>query len=516
MSEDLFKPGKHLPNSPEMTGADLFGDESLEMNTAVAVVQPETPQDVLSETDISLEYTTHHKFSARNFYKRAKQAAVLATVGVGVAGTATHYAPNPKVSSSGTDALIGVNNFLQDNGEAGLIAVASLGAIIAVSRFAGGRNGRVKEMLDMTKPVTNGKERHWSRTILPPLLITAAAVSTGLGAEAGRGANVPVESIIQAMGANRADTYAIVESKDVLPFNHSSVAAADVSKIVQWADLNNHKATSFYMDLGSAKNPNNTANPSSAGIVALPGELLPQITESNVTVPEGDMRVITTSQFAKKGDEITVEGKPATVVATTDTFPGLDRTSIVTPAEDLSASVLSDGESPFGVMVSGIDSQAEIDAFLKEQGIDAAAIAIPKWEKSYKTFWERSVTPISMEYTLMIAGIGSVAAGFMRTSDMLRRRKGLAIQNIIGASKAVEGRAEYLRTAIDTAKATAYAAAPTIGFMAITNSAQYGVSLEANPAGLGAGALLMGGAWLASTVTGNRMIRKMDSADEVR
>lgn len=476
------------------------------------VLQDERGSSPVSSHELSdnVESAPQRWFSARNFYKHAKQTAFLATVGAGGYATATGFAPNPEVSSSGTDALIGVNDFLRDNGETALIAVAGLSAAIMVARF---KSRRVKEMLDITQPVSQGREKHWSRKILPPLLVTATAVGTGLGAEAGQGASEPVRGIVSAIGGNPETSYVVVGNKDVLPFNRSSVAQEDITKISDWAVGNDLNSTSFYMELGSAKNEDKVSNPSSAGIIALPESLLPGMTE--IDAPEDTMRVITTKQFAEQGDEITVEGKPAIVVETTDTYPGLDRTSIITPVEDFQANVLH-GEPPFGMVIANLESPEALEAYIQANNIDAAVIPVQEWEENYNEFWDRSVTPLSMEFMLLIGGLGAVGASFMRTSDIIRRRRGLAIQNVMGVDKDTEARAEYLRTVIDTAKATAYAATPTIGVLALTNSAQYGVSLEASAAGLGAGTILVGGSLLASTLAAGRSIRKMDSANEVR
>lgn len=500
MSEDILNQPKHLLENPDQYGSNEVvydfkpGEEAV---SAASVVEVEhQPQPI------------NKRFTVRNFYKRAKQAAVLSIVGGGIAATATEYAPNPEVSSAGTDALIAANDFLRDNGEYGLMAIAGVTAVIGASML---KSVRAREMMASTRPVGAKNERQLLRKVLPPLIVTATAMGTGLGAEAGRGANEPVNAIVAAIGADKKDTYAVVAHDEVLPFNRSAISDSSVAAISSWSTSQGYDAVPFYMDLGSAKNPDNVSSPSSAGIIALPEAFLPK-----TSVESSNFPVITTKQFADIGDTVNVEGAEAQVALTTDTYPGLDRTSIFTSIEALQENVLADNEPTYGLMLSGASSEQEIEDFLRARGIDAAAIPVEEWQERYKEFWDRSVTPLSMEFLLLISAVGSVGAGYIRTNDILRRRRGLANMHILGVDKDFEARAEYMRTAIDTAKATALAAAPIVGFLAITNSAQYGVSLEASPSALGAGAILVGGSLLLSTVAAGRMIKKMDTANEVR
>ena len=441
-------------------------------------------------------------------YRRAKQAAVLAVTGAGAYAVANEFTPHPEVSSAGTDAMIGASEFMQDNGPAALIAVAGFAGITLAARL---KSAKVREMLDITKPSGN---KGIARKVLPPLIVTAAAAGTGLGAEAGRGANEPVNELMQIMNADIDSTYAIVAHEDVLPFNHSAIGKQEVAKVSDIALGLDADYMPFYMDLGAGSNPDNTANPSSAGIIAVPEDRLPSALFADASTGD-QLQVATTSQVAAVGDMITVEGEGALVVNTLDTYPGLDRTAVLTTSEQYQEHVLHN-EPPFGIMLSGIESQAQLEDLLRQYDVDVAAIPAHEWQERYSEFWDRSVTPLGMQFLLMISALGGVGAGFIAGNEVMQRRRSAAIQNVMGVDKATLVRANYLRSGVEAAKATALATTSYVGLVAVINSSQYGVALEANAEGLGAGAMLVTASTLASTGVANGILKKMDSANEVR
>ncbi|MCX6397625.1 MAG: hypothetical protein NTV23_14150 [Propionibacteriales bacterium] len=335
------------------------------------------------------------------------------------------------------------------------------------------------------------------------------AVGTGLGAEAGRGAREPIEQALSSLiGAEGVPTV-VLSQPEAKPFNRSVVSKSQVDAVQEWALSGGYTAIAYRLALGDAANLSSGAHPSSASIVALPTDRVPDLRPSGSELP-----VMTTAQFASVGDRLSVEGHDAIVVKTVDWFPGLDRTAVV--MSEAGYDELSAEPEPYsGVLVGGA-TPIVVQDHLSSAGIGLSAVSVRSWLNSYDRFWDRSVTPVIMQYMLAVALVGGVAASFIRTADVLRRRRQIAIHNVMGVQKAMLVRAEFLRAFLETAKATLYAALPAIGLIAVANSSQFGMNMGASLGGLGAGALLVGASMAMGTLGAMRAIRRLDAANEIR
>lgn len=432
--------------------------------------------------------------------RRSSSGAALGVVGVvaGIAGLGAvlaGYTPQPEVSAAGSNALLGLNARLLDVGTAAVIGVAALGLLWGVGQLT---SARLREIHRMT--AAPGDRKGVARLLLAPLLIATVAMGTSLGDEAGRGAREPVEQLVDELGAEPHDVRVLLQHEGSLPFNHAAMPAAllvDAPPGVVPVDLR----------LGSASVPGRAVNPSSAAIVAVPDALW-----SAMGLSFAGGSVVTTRQFADVGTRLLVGGDEATVVRTVDWFPGLDRTAILLRAAD---PAFDEGIDAFSAALL-VDDEAERWARSVAVATNGEVTSLDAWLDDYDTFWGRSVSPLSMEYLLALLLVGAVASAFIRGSDILRRRRQLAVQHVLGVTRRVLIAAELHRAAFDTVVATLVATPLYLGLIAVTNSSQFGVSIALSPSALGAGALLVGASMMLSVASAARMITRMDTAHEVR
>ncbi len=432
--------------------------------------------------------------------RRRLAAPVLNVVGIlaGIVGLGAVLAgatPQPQVSASGSNALLDLNAGLLDAGTAVVVGVAVLGLLWALGQAM---SDRLRELHRLTS--APGERRGVARLLLAPLLIATVAMGTSLGDEAGRGARQPVEQLVAELGVTPREVQVLLQHEGSLPFNHAAMPTsmlADAPSGVVPLDLR----------LSSASVPGRAVNPSSAAIVAVPDSLWSAM---GLSFAHGS--IVTTEQFADVASTVLVAGDEASVVATVDWFPGLDRTAILLRAADptfdegidaFSAALLVDEEAEEWARSTASDGQGEVTS-------------LGAWLEDYDAFWGRSVSPISMEYLLALLLVGSVASAFIRGSDILRRRRQLAVQHILGVTRRALVAAELHRALFDTVLATLLATPVYALLIAVTNSSQFGVSISLSPSALGAGSLLVGASMLLSVGAAARMITRMDTANEVR
>lgn len=404
--------------------------------------------------------------------------------------------PLPGVSAAGSNALLSFNRWLLGAGTSVLFV---LGGLTLIGGAAYIFNTRARELVRLTE--SPPEARGWARYLLPPLLIATVAMGVSLGDEAGRGAREPIEQVVLQTGADPDKVDVLLPHGDALPFNYAAIPP----ELLLGAPPS---AIPIRLRLGAARNPRLSVNPSSAAVITVPDQLWQQ--SEGATTDE--FSVITTAQLAEIGETIIVEGYPLQVGRTHDWFPGLDRTAVVMP-EHAYAQIGTPAD-PFSVVLL-LDAEARRWAENIGSGT-FTVLSLSDWLDRYDRFWQRSVSPLSMEYLLCLLIVGGVASGFIRASDILRRRRQLAVQHILGVTRRTLIAAEYMRAVLDTVVATVIAAPMAILLIAITNSSQYGVSVAVTPNALGAGALLLGCSMTLSVSAAAGMLLRMDAVNEVR
>lgn len=438
-----------------------------------------------------------HRRAARRAVTRHRLLGILglAAGAAGMAAVVVTVKPLPDVSAAGSNALLQLNRWLVSAGDTFLAVLAGTTLVGLVAYFA---SPKMREIVRLT--AAPPEARGVARYLLPPLLIATVAMGVSLGDEAGRGAGEPIKQLLTQAGADPQHVSVLLPNKDTLPFNYAAIPRELLAEAPA-------TAVPIRLHLGSASNPELSVNPSSAAIITVPDAMWKTI-GGRVT----DTSVATTAQFAHVGDTVRVEDHPLVVERTVDWYPGLDRTAAVLP--ERAYAEVAHATDPYSAVLL-LDSNAS--RWAESASHDPFAVmSLTTWLDRYDSFWRRSVSPLSMEYLLCLLIVGAVASGFIRSSDILRRRRQLAVQHILGVSKRTLIAAEYVRAVLDTAVATLLAAPLAIALIAITNSSQYGVAVVVKPAVIGAGALLLGCSMILSVSSAAGMLWRMDAVNEVR
>ncbi len=430
----------------------------------------------------------------------------------------------PKVSSSGTEALIAGNNLLR-----GIGPYALLGGLVAFGGLAVARKRSDITAATYTYLAAT-KESGITYRVLPATIISSVAISSGLGDTAGKGANEPVrilaESSLVSTTGPQADPLMITQHKRVIPFNHSEIKKKDIATLTKSFNpmlvSKNSTSTSvmpFVAELGSVYDPSRKNNPSSAPIIALPNETIKKsmgVDLSNTNAGCSDTSVIVGSQLgSKKGDKIQVEGKSAKVAGTIEIAPGLDRVAVIGSLEQLHGCIFDEGTYS-GAMVIGVDSKEQLQAQMDDLGMDYSARELDEVTKAYSEFWDRSVKPVEMQLILLVLGTGIAGVTYMRSSSIMRRRKEIATMILNGVDTREICRDESIRSLHTGVKAAGYAVIPAIALTAMTNSSQFGLDQPADISSLGAGFAAFMGVSIISNVNAKRTIKNMDAAQELR
>lgn len=418
----------------------------------------------------------------------------------------------PKVSSAGTEALITTNNVLRDVGPYALLAgLLIYGGLWAAKR----RNDKLDEIFEYIKP---GKERGIAHKILPAAIIGSVAVASGIGDEAGSGANEPVEVLEQVLTADQNDAYVITQHERVIPFSHSGVTEEKANRIRIMAGGGNSGLVPYIFELGDIYFEGNTSNPSSAPIVALPSERIKDAFGVDMGKIDNcsDMSVIVSSQLgAKRGDTVVVEGMESAVARTIDVHPGLDRVAVVGSLEQMHRCVFED--EPFsGAVVLGIDDPEILQEQMIDAGITYSVREFEELKETYADFWDRSVKPPEMQLVLLVLGVGMAGVTYIRNTEVLRHKKDIAALIANGVQRSTLRHAENLRSLKSSVWGTAYAVVPAIMLTGMTNSSQYGLNQATDIRSLGTGFLAFTAVSALGSRGPNKLINQLDVAEEIR
>lgn len=455
--------------------------------------------------------------------KRIAIRAAQITAGVAVAGAvlsgSNHdkntetfenigFTPQPAVSSSGTEALIGLNDTLREYGP----YVLGLGVLAGGAYEIGRRrpDSRLSAMHDITH-----QTKRWPRIAFTGAVMGIVASASGLGDTASHGANEPVKAMAEMLGADAATT-PIITGYDNTPYNTSVINFDDTQKVITEAG---GTAIPFMQNLGEVKSPDAASNPSSSPVFAVPNEVLQK--SLGVSMPElancDDMSVIVGEQLGvSAGDAVTINDHPATVAGTVDMKPGLDRVAVIGSVEQIGQCIYP--EQPMtGAVALGLDGkQAELQQKMEELGLTYSARSFEEFQEEYKEFWDRSVKPPEMNLILDSLLLGGIAIGAMQTTEVLRRRKNMAMLMSQGVEKKYIKRANKLAAQRDALLAVPVAAGTGVILTAATNSTQFGLEQAMNLSSLGAGYAAAAGVTGLSSFFASRVIKKTNVAQELR
>lgn len=457
----------------------------------------------------------------RHVLKRAAQVtAGLALTGAVLSGSSHEdnveafnnigFTPNPPVSSSGTEALISLNDALRDYGPYALGLGAAAGAAYAIGRRR--PDSRLGAMHDITH-----QTKRWPQVAFTGAVMGIVASASGLGDTASQGANEPVKAMAEMLGADQYAT-PIITGYDNTPYNTSVINFDSVQKIISEAGGN---AEPYIQNLGEVKklDPDAASNPSSSPIFAVRNEVLQK--SLGVSMPElancDDMSVIVGEQLGvSAGDAVTINDRPATVAGTVDMKPGLDRVAVIGSLEQISQCVYP--EQPMtGAVALGLDGkQEEIQKRMEELGLTYSARSFDEFQEEYAEFWDRSVKPPEMNLILDSLLLGGIALGSMQTGELLRRRKNIAMLMSQGVDKKHISRAYALAAQKDTLLAAPVTAGTATVFTTINNSSQFGLAEAMNLSSIGAAYGALAGVTGAASYVANRVIKKTDIAKELR
>lgn len=456
------------------------------------------PETEISVNDPVLNERPAHSWLPERLGRRIAAGAFMLASAAGVGAAIEGYDPHPAVSSAGSEALIEANNLIREIGPWALGAGA-----LAIGGGAALR--RKNSKLDAEMRITNRyKVARMANLGLSVVLVGTTAAGSALGEAAASGANKPVELLAEATGANNlTSTLFLTQEKHALPFDHSQVRASDVSAIAPSIIAEGGTVVPYSIFLGDLRRPGASSNPSSSSVVLLPQRAIQR--EFGVSLPDraGDNcdnnEIIVNKQLGAKPDEtVLLENKPVKVAKTIDAYPGLDRAVAIGSLEEMQGCITSK-DLYSGAAIAGL-SEAQTEQLLKNHGFDYSVRTYGEYRDDYANFWSRSVKPPEMQLVMYVWLASIAGLGFMKLSDVLMRRQSIAALHSEGVRKSTLARAEILRAGTESVKAAYYGAVPTLGFIALNASSQYGISESFDLKALGAGfvtalsANLIGGA----------------------
>ena len=362
-----------------------------------------------------------------HFVPVALAAILLATVAVAGcsheqnvnAFDAGGFTPNPPVSASGTAALIKANDALRHYGP----YILGLGLIVGAG-FAIARRGpttRLAAMYDITH-----QTKRWPRVVFTGVVMGIVASASGLGDTAGKGASEPVLAMAAMVGADSVES-PIITSYANTPYNYSGIDFLAVQELINEAG---GIAVPFLQNLGEVKNPSAKSNPSSAPIFAVPNYVLEK--SLGVSLPAADcedLSVIVGQQLGvPAGGTVKINDQAATVAQTTSMKPGLDRVAVIGSLEQIGECVYP-GQPMTGAIALGLDGKGpELQQKIEDDlGLLYPARSFDAFQKEYQQFWDGSVKPPEMNLILDLLLAGGIALSSMQTSEILRRRKNIAM-----------------------------------------------------------------------------------------
>jgi hypothetical protein len=447
-------------------------------------------------------------------------AAGLALAGGIIAGTnheknteffdSFGFIPTPSVSPAGAEALIATNDALRDFGPYGLGIGAAAGIVYVNERRR--RDGQLAAMHDLTH-----KSSRMPRVMLTGVMMGIVASASGMGDTASNGANAPIEAMADMLGADAAAT-PLITSYANAPYNPSAIDYPRVRDIITEAG---GTAVPFMQILGEVKDPTSEGNPSSAPIFAVPNEVLKKSLGVNLPEVENcdDISLIVGEQLGvEAGGAVTINDKPATVVDTVKIKPGLDRVAAIGSLEQMTKCVFPEDQMT-GAIALGLDGrQEEIQQKIRDSlQVDYVARSFEEFQEEYDEFWDHSVKPPEMMLILSSAALGGIALGALQINEIRQRRKTIAMLLSQGNKKGDISKAYMIATQKDTLLAAPFAAATSAPlFTALNNSSQYGIAEAMNLSSIGAGYAVFAGITGVASVFANRVIKKIDTAAELR
>jgi hypothetical protein len=462
----------------------------------------------------------HNLFSLSRMVRRGAEAAAgLLICGAATTGC-THQrnvqafnnagiTPNPPVSSLGTTTLISANDALREYGPYALGIGIAVGA--AYSIFRRRPTSRLAAMHDITH-----QTKRWPRVVFTGVVMGIVASASGLGDTASQGASEPVRAMATMLNTDFART-PIVTSYANTPYNYSGINFQAVQNVIAEAG---GTAVPFLQNLGEVKNPVAESNPSSAPIFAVPNEVLQR--SLGVSLPEitdcGDLSVVVGKQLGVPvGGVVTINDQVAEVGAVVDMKPGLDRVAVIGSTEQMAKCVYP-GQPMTGAVALGLDGdQAGLQQAINEiLGVSYAVRSFEQFQDDYHKFWDGSVKPPEMNLIFDVLLAGAIALISMQISEILRRRKNIAMLLSQGVDRKHLSWAYAIAAQNDTLFAVPVAAVTATVFTILNNSSQFGLAEAVNVSSLGAGYVTLAAVTLISSIIGNRVIKRTEVTEHLR
>lgn len=466
--------------------------------------------------------TEKRKISAESVKKISRIVAVTAIAGGALGLSAsenpsrtldemTSLTPTPAVNTQGSEIMIQANDALRDFGPWGLGIGASAGIA-----YAAGRRFRPNSKLAAMHDIAHQTPRT-NRILFAGATMGIIAGAAGIGNAASQGAGEAITITADMFGADKAATPVITDYAGA-PGNYMSVDVDGVSRVIQ---EEGGIPVAYSHDLGEIKNPSTEINPSSAPIITVPSAILER--SFNVSMPAvedcNDISVIVGEQLGvSKGEKVLVNDRIATVAGTVAVKPGLDRVAVIGSTEQFIDSKCIFPNKPLtGIAALGLEGKQEelLQKINERLNLTYSARTFNELEEENEKFWDRSVKPLQMMLIMDVMALGGIALGYMQATDILARRKEIAMLVSQGVRKKDIKRANNLATQMDNLKAFGVSVPVASGLAYMTNSSQFGVAQEVDPK-VASGYLVVAGTTMLSSVISNRLIKKTNVPSELR
>lgn len=399
----------------------------------------------------------------------------------------SQYVPQPKVYPGIVDGFVATNNGLRT--AAPVVAVAGLATQLgwyvagkrsehtrAVNQLAttdyAGTEGIMKTD---THPTMLDRMRRRSAAVGVGLIATfTAAMAGGMSGvehEISNGPLRPVTRTFDMLSNGQANREIIVQSPGITFMDDS------------WLDR--QKMVSLTQD--AAKE----------GIYVVPfGKTLPNIDGRSglmLTVPDqfvGDSPascdmppiILDEANSTPVGEPITINGTTFRVAKKIEGTAQMNR-DIAIVGEDAAAHCIR-GENPndtpyFGAIVSGEQSQQQVDQLLADHGLDGEAVAVSEahFDENNREFWRKNGTPLILQLIGCVGVLGGAAMMSLRRGKLLANAREIAVLRGQGVSPKDIKSAETRRAFRESAVSTIVAAPFMYGLAASFNAAEIGLKV---------------------------------------